>query len=305
MNGSINWQVQKIYSGIKQIGISKHQEKAVARAEGAKTWHQIGQKLGIFSFKTADAYRAVWRNAMEYAKSNFEIRDIEKLTAREIQGYLQSKIDQNVARSTLAQYSSALEKLAVALNLYSNVHDRGKTYDFQIAAYNIKGVENLHKFDENRAYSDPKAIVDQLQDEKYKLVAKLQYQVGLRIRETNMIRSSQLLADNKLRVEGGKGGLIRIVSLPADIYQELKAAVAAGTGRFEFDKRAYARELKKAANDSGQKWQGTHGLRWSYAQNRFASLQGKGGKSYTAAEYIVSHELGHQRPDITEHYLGR
>jgi len=305
MNGSINYQVQKIYSqsGINKIGISKHDEKAVARATGAKTWHQIGQKLGIFSFKTADAYRAVWRNAMEYAKSNFEIRDIEKLTAREIQGYLQSKIDQNVARSTLAQYSSALEKLAVALNLYANSHDRGKTYDFQIAAYNIKGVENLHKFDENRAYSDPKAIVDQLQDDKYKLVAKLQYQVGLRIRETNIIRSSQLLADNKLRVEGGKGGLIRVVSLPADIYQKLKTAVDAA-GRFEFDKRAYARELKKAANDSGQKWQGTHGLRWSYAQNRFALLQRDGGKSYTAAEYIVSHELGHQRPDITEHYLG-
>ena len=47
---------------------------------------------------------------------------------------------------------------------------------------------------------------------------------------------------------------------------------------------------------------GGHGLRHTYAQNRMYQLQGL-GLSYEQALAIVSQELGHFRPDITEVYL--
>jgi hypothetical protein len=47
---------------------------------------------------------------------------------------------------------------------------------------------------------------------------------------------------------------------------------------------------------------GAHGLRHSYAQNRMDELQQQ-GLIYAAALGIVSQELGHFRPDITNVYF--
>ena len=48
--------------------------------------------------------------------------------------------------------------------------------------------------------------------------------------------------------------------------------------------------------------EGAHGLRHSYAQRRIDELQ-DAGQSYPQALGIVSQELGHFRPEITEVYL--
>ena len=51
-----------------------------------------------------------------------------------------------------------------------------------------------------------------------------------------------------------------------------------------------------------QPYQGSHGLRWSYAQERHNEVQ-QHGYTYEQSLSIVSQELGHERADITEHYL--
>jgi integrase len=48
---------------------------------------------------------------------------------------------------------------------------------------------------------------------------------------------------------------------------------------------------------------GAHGLRHAYAQERMRELQAT-GVGYLEARGIVSQELGHFRPEITETYLG-
>jgi len=72
--------------------------------------------------------------------------------------------------------------------------------------------------------------------------------------------------------------------------------------RIEFDERAYRKDLQRAANLTGQKYHGSHGLRWNFAQERFHNLM-ENGYTYEQALAQVSKERGHERADITKHYL--
>ena len=100
MRGSIVGQIQALYrfSGISQIGHSKHGAKELARNSGAKTWHEIGKRLGIYSYSTADAYRDVWKQVLSFAKREFGVKDIEKLNAEIVHSFLHSKIEQGVSK---------------------------------------------------------------------------------------------------------------------------------------------------------------------------------------------------------------
>jgi len=104
------------------------------------------------------------------------------------------------------------------------------------------------------------------------------------------------------------------VRLPSELSQELEATRLAEPKRItdrgihiqaQYDviggksfSNLFSRTAQKAMGWS----EGAHGLRHSYAQRRMATLQ-VSAKSYQHALGIVSQELGHFRPDITEVYL--
>jgi hypothetical protein len=75
-------------------------------------------------------------------------------------------------------------------------------------------------------------------------------------------------------------------------------------GLFKIDKDAYRDSLKAAAKATGQQYdiRSSHGLRWNFAQERFNTLQ-EFGKTYDQALAQGSQELGHERAEITLHYL--
>lgn len=98
--------------------------------------------------------------------------------------------------------------------------------------------------------------------------------------------------------KGGKPGLVRL-SIP--IYQELYDYIDKH-GAFHMKYDVYLKALEKAAEKTCQNYQGSHGLRWNYAQNRILELQ-ESGYSFKQAEQIVSWEMKHERPSITQHYL--
>ena len=112
----------------------------------------------------------------------------------------------------------------------------------------------------------------------------------------------------------GKGGLVRQIRLPDTLARELEATRLAEpktitdrgidiqtqydvTGGKNFS-NMFSRTAHKAMGWS----EGAHGLRHGYAQRRMNELQAC-GQSYPQALGIVSQELGHFRPDITEVYL--
>ena len=99
----------------------------------------------------------------------------------------------------------------------------------------------------------------------------------------------------------GKGGKEREIGVSPETYARLERVVSGGQ-RFEFDKNAYRVDLKEAAAKTGQDYEGSHGLRWSWAQERHEDLQAR-GMTYDQSLSAISREMGHERGDITEHYL--
>lgn len=183
----------------------------------------------------------------------------------------------------------------------------------------------------SRAYTTVQAeLIAQHQTQKHALSTRLVLDAGLRAHEiltlaplderkpsSHRIFREDLFTgrqDVRLYTVIGKGGLIRVVAIGEALAQELE------TRRLAVHRTVFDREIKyeqyyeigggKAWSDAFSRaairalgWStGGHGLRHTFAQNRMGTLQGL-GYCYADALEIVSQELGHFRPEITEIYL--
>lgn len=115
--GNTRWQVQEIFhkSGINQIGMSRHAAKREAQqrltaAGRPVTRHALGKLMGIFSYATADAYRDAWRLLGQFAREQFKVKDMEKLSGEHVQAWLSAKQTEAVSHATFMQYAAAAEK---------------------------------------------------------------------------------------------------------------------------------------------------------------------------------------------------
>ncbi len=313
MRGSVGHQVNEIFvkSGINRINESRHEAKIAARASGVRGWHETGKALGIHSYKTASAYRAVWRQAMEHTKENFGMKDIEKLSPEHIKSFLQEKIDAGVSLATFRQYAAACEKLESALNMYAEKFSRGNEYNFSAAIHEARQNANgLERFEGSRAYADPRSLIASIRNADFRLAATLQLESGARVREVALIKESQLHGLKKDEITGRAAGVITVkakggkevaLKVSQATYKVLADRISAGGGIFKVSYFEYRRALLRAAAATGQRYQGTHGLRWNFAQNRMNEVQ-RGGHVYEEALVIVAREMGHERADITQHY---
>lgn len=310
MRGSIVYQVQQIFELVNEIGAKKHDAKAKARAGGALTWHTVGKELSIYSYNTADAYRDVWRACLEYSKRNYDIKNVEKLSGEAVRAFLMSKVDQGVAYATFSQYAAALEKLEVGLNRFAAQNNTGHEYAFSADIQTTRDMaKNLERFEASRAYAMPDKLVQAVRGKRYALAAAIQREGGARINEANHLTNESLRGLKPDRLTGqlkgwihvqGKGGKEREIGVTPGTYACLESVV--GNCRFEFDKDEYRHALKLAAQKTGQSYEGSHGLRWSWAQDRHQELQ-QHGLTYEHTLSQISQEMGHERGDITEHYL--
>jgi len=297
MRGSVAYQVHQVFSTIIRFGESKHEAKNAARESGARTWHELGKNLNIYSYSSADSYRDVAKEAFRYIKENFGVKDITKIQSEHIQSYLEHKIEENIKYSSFQKYASACEKLEVALSRYT-----GKEYNFDLKETRELAQQILQKTDAHRAYDNPQKVINAISDKTFKILATAQLESGARVHELNNLKLSQFKENGSITVQG-KGGKIRDLELSEKTYNDLKAIVLSSENqRLVFSTDNYRNELKAACEKIGETYNGTHGLRWSYAQSTFAKLQQQ-GKTYEQALSIVSQKLGHERPDITEHYL--
>ena len=111
----------------------------------------------------------------------------------------------------------------------------------------------------------------------------------------------------------GKGGLVRLVRLPDDLAERLeerrldRPAPVTDRGirylsRYDVGGgEAWSRSFSRASHGALGWSRGAHGVRHGYAQQRMAELQRH--LVYDDALEVVSQELGHFRPEITEEYL--
>lgn len=112
----------------------------------------------------------------------------------------------------------------------------------------------------------------------------------------------------------GKGGLVREVTLPRHLANRLES-VRLDSAVDRVDRKIHYKSYYDVAG--GQSWSqsfskasqkalgfsnGAHGLRHTYAQERHREIQALLGSAHHA-RVVVSQELGHFRPEITDTYL--
>lgn len=181
----------------------------------------------------------------------------------------------------------------------------------------------------SRAYTPEQVrLVTEVQQPQNALSTQLAHAAGLRAHELFTLRpaAERQPSDRPARAEKfagregqlytvqGKGGLIRHVLIPNHLAAALESRRLAEpvrvTDRTVHYTQHYAisagknwsQSFSKAANKSLGWSEGAHGVRHSYAQERMTELL-KSGLLRSDALEIVSQEMGHFRPEITETYL--
>lgn len=320
MRGSIRGQTLYLFnnSGINRIGQSKFSAKSSARvalaAEGrGGTSSAIAEKTGIHSLGTRNNYLEKWQEIGRFCKDELHLKNLEKLTADHIHQFLSHKIEMGVSYSHWCGYAAAVGKLENALNGYSGRFDSGNSYDFRIAVNELRpeARAELPRFTGTRNYDSPTKLTAAIGNQTHQLVAQIQYESGLRVAGAAGITASQLKGLAKDNHTGktvgliayiGKGGKLGTAQVTPDTYQRLALHISEH-GQLKVSVDGYRQSLMSAAAATGQSYNGSHGLRWNFAQERFKELQ-TAGASYEKALGVVSHEMGHNRIEITEHYLG-
>jgi integrase len=184
----------------------------------------------------------------------------------------------------------------------------------------------------SRAYTleQTHAIADN-QREQNALSTEIAYAAGLRAKElitllpieerpADIRQNKDPLEEKFMGREGqrysviGKGGLVREVMIPDNLAERLEnrrldQAIEVIDRNIIYQQHyniSAGRNWSQSFSRSSQQvlgWSnGAHGLRHSYAQERMDELRSRGLTREYALE-VVSQDLGHFRPDITEIYL--
>jgi len=184
----------------------------------------------------------------------------------------------------------------------------------------------------SRAYTQEQtyAIADN-QREQNALSTEIAYAAGLRAKElitllpieerpADIRQNKEPLDEKFMGREGqrysviGKGGLVREVMIPDNLVQcleerRLDQAIEVIDRNIIYQQhydiqagRNWSQSFSRSSQNVLGWSNGAHGLRHSYVQERMDELRSQGLTREYALE-VVSQELGHFRPDITEFYL--
>jgi len=261
-------------------------------------------------------YKDTWHQACNWVKDNLGIRDVENLKGEHVKAFLESRIADGIKYNTFQREAAAMSKFENAMNMYADRVGKDTTYNFREAIQDVRkeAMEVLDRSSETRAYENPTALINEIVNDAYKTAAQVQYEGGARLNEvwrveTNDLRGIRMdehtgVFRGWLEVEG-KGGKEREISVSVETYHAVERVIQENGGNMHFDKNEYREILKDAAELSGQDYTGSHGLRWNFAEERMEELQEHTNMTYEERLQEVSWEMGHERADITEHYLLR
>lgn len=271
--GSVKYQVSQILQKVNGIGTSKKENREQSGVKSLESGHKVSDK--VHSFKSLENLRNDLTNLANFAKEEFQIKDIKEINIDIVSSWIESK---NINYNTASNYLSELNK----------VSDH-----FNFAKEEIKDLRADLKKDlpktvlETRAYKNLEKI--ELKD-KHQVAFELQRDYGLRVNASTHINLEKQLNGNTLTYRE-KGGKLSRKELSPNLAQKLRENAV--EGKYEVNNRTYARDFQKQIEKSGQKYNGTHGIRHSYAQKMLE----------TNSKAEVSQEMGHSRAEITDTYL--
>lgn len=298
----------------------KQAEKAIGRVMALGSPRHGNKEDGkIHSLGTAREYQQHLKLTAEWLQTTGHMAGLDHMTTEQAHAYLEFRA-QSVGQKTLDLDRHAMCVLpAVSRDSVSRVKTQ------------VKPIARKSLSTRSRTYTDDqRGLVRESLTARQQLASEIILAAGLRAVEMLTIRP---LADqpvsthrewNPERYYGreefarftvvGKGGLIREVALPLALTEKLEAqrrdAPVTRMDRGVRYKSHYnlpggqtlTTAWSKASNFELGWSSGIHGLRHNYAQNRMDELQMR-GFYYSDALAIISQEMGHFRPDITEVYL--
>ena len=271
--GSVKYQVSQILQKINGIGTSKKETREQSGVKSLESGHKVSDK--VHSYKSLENLRNDLTNLANYAKAEFKIQDIREINIDIVSSWINSK---DISYNTASNYASELNKVSDHFNFTKE----------EIKDLRADLKKELPKAElETRAYKNLEKI--ELK-EKHQVAFELQRDYGLRVNASTHINLDKQLNGNTLTFRE-KGGKLSQKELSPNLAQKIRENAL--EGKYEINKRTYARDFQREIEKSGQKYNGTHGIRHSYAQKML--------ENHTKAE--VSQEMGHSRPEITDTYL--
>jgi len=304
MRGPVHYQVREIKEIIFCEGVSKKD-----RIDPESPYYGC-----IASHSTKKSYTSVWENFGNYLREFWNVKDLEAIESKHVAAYLEYKIEYYISKLYAAKLSSAIGKLEFALKKYTKEkYGISFEYDFSIRIDILNHARNFELVADNyhdRTYEDPELLIKSLSTKEHKLAARIQLESGARSEGVTLIKIEQLRGlsfDEVLNRKIGivetkeKGGKVGNVMLTVETYRELERYITY-YGRFHSPYKHYVDDIRETAHLLGLVSEGTHGLRWNFAQRRIREHQ-KFGRTYDEALQYVSIEMKHHRASISEHYL--
>lgn len=273
----------------------------------------LSAKAAAGAIKSLGTFRT-YVDAVASAASALGIARLKQITTATAQGYLKSRADAGISQKTL-------DKERVALQLCPRVGTLERVFQSR----------DSRRWSDSRRYT-PEQIraISARQDARNALATAVAAEAGLRAHELATLArldeqpptatrkwSADRFAgrgDWRRYTVAGKGGLVREIRLSlatAALLEETRLAqpVTATDRGIHYQVRyrigfgqAWSQSFARASRLALGWSRGAHGVRHSYAQARVAECI-RLGASYAEARRVVSQELGHFRPRITEVYL--
>jgi hypothetical protein len=322
--GSVDHQLTVIFkqSGIFGPGESKHKDKKRARdLLRAKNQTASPQNIAIHtkihSYETAGDYKDTWHSFGHFAREKMGLKDLTLTSSLHIQAYLEKRMEDRISIGTWKKEAAHLGKLQNALEAFVARKQMDRTYeDFRETINELRPLarSELAKHYKVGGYDDPIEVLNCLDSGDSHLVGRIQHEGGARLREAVRFVAAQLLGvcedpitrkvKGRLHLKDTKGGKPRDIYVSLRTYQDLQRAIVRGNGLFMINQKTYASHLARAAQAAGESNQGTHDLRYCFAQERYVELtHAKVGLAHEQAIQQISWEMGHERASITMHYL--
>lgn len=300
MRGSINQQVNRIWYHLDGIGVSKKTQRLQSEFLG-QNGHNVSDL--VHSYKLKDQTIRVAKELAIFSRKQFNISDMQCITNEHIEIFIADKIEQGLKYRSISTYISIIEKIRIALikqGIKLPEHKNSFNRDGLVLSREIASRVALRNKHINRAYNNLDLIGSNIDDPLVKFCFDLQVALGLRVAEATLILKEQLLGGNKIVIQG-KGGYLLEKELTQHQYKLLKQHLQVN-GSLKLDYAYYIKKLKFAVSLSNQTWTGSHGIRYNYAQRKYAEYISLGSTA-TEALKNTSEDLGHHRIEITSLYL--
>lgn len=273
-----------------------------------------------------DALR--FKQFAEFAREGYGVRYMEQITPEMLLDYGRDLAERVGEGDISAAYA---QNLVSAVNSTIKIASRGKV-DLGVGAVRDcsipkkSGIRETPTIGQEKAAAGIQALRDQGM-ERQASVVELARDLGLRAKEVSLLNARTALRaaqkNGKISIaKGTKGGRPREMKITNQRQiQALKnAANVQGDGRSVIPKEMNYAQWKHGPLRDGREvireatGEGYHNLRAEYAAQRYQQLTGhpppcNGGgaskKDDRDARAIIAKELGHNRTDVTNTYLGR